>query len=326
MFKSFIFRHKFKTLALSGTCILPFYQKEIQNLYSDFTYSSAIKAEKRLQRDEPLNIVLKAFLQQVVIQALDDQEVLHTLIEFLEKAVNDPEVKQITIKMLLNSLQDPLVLKRLENLGLDLTMKTLNEKEVQDKVVQVLISTVKDEQVIFEFVELAKETINEPDVNKAIVEFAKQVFTNKQTGDAINEVLKKGFEHVFQDPNTMDMFKVFSYNLINSEVEDSGKNLLNFIVKKVVQRKTKKVKNQVDLFNSNEEVQKDLEEKEKLLESMEGVKEETNNIIETRAQQARKEKSDEDLAIFGDEILENEDLEHRVDKEKSKIPNKSKTL
>ena len=217
--------------------------------------------------------------------------------------------------MLLNSLEDPLVLKRLENLGIDLTMKTINEKEVQDKIIDVLVATVKDEQVIFEFAELAKETINEPDVNKAMAEFAKNVFTNEQTSDAINLVLKNGFEHVFRDPNTMDMFKVFSYNLINSEVEDSGKNLLNFIVKKVVQRKTKKIKNQVDLFNSNEEVEKELEEKEKLLESMEGVKVVTNKIIETRVDQARRDKSNQDIAIFGEEILENEDLENRVEKE-----------
>ena len=94
--------------------------------------------------------------------------------------------------------------------------------------------------MVFETAELLKKTIQHPDVSSEMVNLLKITFQNQDAKDAITALLNESFNKILLDPETIDKFRIFSYNLMKAEIQTANNkksSLFDLMVKKAVSRK-----------------------------------------------------------------------------------------
>jgi hypothetical protein len=82
----------------------------------------------------------------------------------------------------------------------------------------LLVRVFQDEEILFEVAEMLKRVIQHPDVSNELVELLKNTFQNPDAKDAITNLLNESFNKILLDPETIDKFRIFSYNLMKAEI------------------------------------------------------------------------------------------------------------
>lgn len=89
-------------------------------------------------------------------------------------------------------------------------------------------------------VEAVKSMLSKPDTVKALIDMFIVVFKDQEVQKGMTGLLEECFHRILLDKETIDKFKIFFYNLMAMEIEDSkGKksSLLDLMLTKAVARK-----------------------------------------------------------------------------------------
>lgn len=89
-------------------------------------------------------------------------------------------------------------------------------------------------------VEAVKSMLSKPDTVKALIDLFVECFKDQEVQKGLTGLLEECFHKILLDKETIDKFKIFFYNLMAMELEDSrGKksSLLDLMLTKAVARK-----------------------------------------------------------------------------------------
>lgn len=173
-----------------------------------------------------------------------DEQVRRGGQDFAQDLIAQRVIIDAVVKMLLAAIQDPIFLKDVQVLGTTLGKDIVTDQGVMQDVVKLLVKVFQDEEIQFEVGEMLKKVIQKPDVSKELVNLLSVTFQDPDAKDAITTLLNESFNKILLDPETIDKFRIFSYNLMKAEIQGKGKNkssLFDLMVKKAVSRSSSEV-------------------------------------------------------------------------------------
>lgn len=157
----------------------------------------------------------------------------------------------------------------------------------------------QDPEIQFELAEAFKSILAKPDLVKPLVDLLVETFKDPEVAAGLNGLIESCFHRILLDKDTIDKFRIFVYNLMNMELEDSkGRNssLLDLMLNKAVARGGSKGQSDIQSIIEKER-ERGIKEKITTLEKTLGapedafspdenldvkeVKSETNNDINT---------------------------------------------
>ncbi len=128
----------------------------------------------------------------------------------------------------------------------------------------------------FELAEAFKSILTQPDLVKPLVDLLVEAFKDPEVGAGLNALLESCFHKILLDKDTIDKFRIFVYNLMSMELEDSkGRNssLLDLMLNKAVNRGSTKGRSDIETIIQKER-QRDLKDKITTIEKNTAVPEE----------------------------------------------------
>ena len=120
---------------------------------------------------------------------------------------------------------------------------------------------------------MLKKVVAHPDVKNDLVNLMKETFQDPDAKDAITTLLNESFNKILLDPETIEKFRIFTYNLMKAEIQGQGNSkssLFDLMVKKAVSRK-----------NSANEEKSELED---LLRNVPEIEEISPEIVENEVE------------------------------------------
>lgn len=103
----------------------------------------------------------------------------------------------------------------------------------------MLVRVFQDEEILFEVGEMLKKVVQNPDVKSGMVQLLQETFSEPDSKDAVTNLLNESFNRILLDPETIDKFRIFTYNLMKAEIQGQGNktsSLFDLMVKKAISR------------------------------------------------------------------------------------------
>lgn len=233
--------HKYKILVIASGLSYPFYKHKIPQIKDKISDYFADKMKDNLQKDERIPKITEAFLKQTINDVLMDYNVRYSALDFTQDIIAQRVIIDSVVKMLLHALQDPIFLQKVQILGQDLGQEIVRDPEINRDVVKMMTRVFQDEEVVFEAGELMKKVILRRDVNDALTKTLSNVFQTEEARDGMTLMLEESFNKVMLDPETIEKFRIFAFNLMTTEIDskDNKNSLFDLMVKKMMTRREK---------------------------------------------------------------------------------------
>lgn len=238
-FKENIKLHKYKILVITTGALFPFYKPYLLDLSKKAEYFFAKKLEKKLHKEEKIPKITEAFLKQTINDVLMDQTVRFAGLDFAQDLIAQRVIIDAVVRMLLHAIQDPIFLEKVQILGQNLGQEIINDEDVKRDVVKLMTRVFQDEEIIFEAGELVKKISEREDVSKSMTNTVAKVLSTDEANDAMKKLLEECFNRVMLEPETIEKFRIFAYNLMTAEIEGKGNknSLFDMMVKKMISRR-----------------------------------------------------------------------------------------
>lgn len=110
-------------------------------------------------------------------------------------------------------------------------------------------------------IEVAKSMMSKPDTVKSLIDLFIECFQDDQVSNSLSELLGGCFHNVLLDTETTDKFKIFFYNLMAIELEDSkGKktSLLDLMLTKTAAKHPQHLERIKEIIENNRKPVHDL--------------------------------------------------------------------